>query len=94
MTILMILGGVAALALGIWLGLPGRYDRPQEDIERALEQRSIRSKRVKRHFTPIDWFRKEERGSSRRRQQRRFRTAAPESPGTASEDEKGEATGS
>lgn len=78
MLILKIVGGVVALLVGIWLGLPGRYDPSEEELDRALSNPRARSKLTKRHFTPLDWFRKETRGSERRMDQgRRFRTAAP-----------------
>ncbi len=78
--LIKIILGVLALALGIWLGLPGRYTQTTDDLNRAMERGGARRNTVKRHFTPLDWFRKEERGSERRRQRHHFRTAAPESP--------------
>lgn len=74
----MILGGILALALGIWLGRPGRYTQTPDDVEKAMERGGARRNSVKRHFTPLDWLRKEPKGSDRRRQRRPFRTAAPE----------------
>jgi hypothetical protein len=78
MLTLKILLGVAALLLGIWLGLPGRYTQTPEDIDKAIERGGARRNTVKRHFTPLDWLRKDQRGSEKRRQHRHFRTAAPE----------------
>jgi hypothetical protein len=78
---LEILLGILALALGIWLGRPGRYTQTTDDVERAMERGGARRNTVKRHFTPLDWFRKEEKGSHRRRRRRHFRTAAPEKKG-------------
>ena len=80
-TFLAILGGVAAFLLGIWLGLPGRYEQSQRDIERAMEQGGAHRNKAKRHPTPLDWFRKDQRGSERRAGRHRFRTAAPERRG-------------
>jgi len=58
---------VGALGLGIWLGLPRRYDQPMDDIERRLEQRGDHQK-VKRHATFINFIqRKVQKGSDRRR---------------------------
>ena len=34
---LKILGALLALGLGVWLGLPGRYSQPIEEIEEAME---------------------------------------------------------
>jgi len=56
---LQILGAVAALALGIWLGLPGRYDRRPDEIDRAMGAPGGRTKKVKRHFTPMAWVRRQ-----------------------------------
>jgi hypothetical protein len=74
----MILGGIVALALGIWLGLPGRYTQTPDDVEKAMERGGARRNSVKRRFTPLDWLRKDRKASDRRRQRRPFRTAAPE----------------
>lgn len=80
MLILKILGGIAALALGVWLGLPGRWEQSQRDIERAMDQGGAHRNKVRRHFTPLDWLRKEKKGSERRRTRRHFHTAAPRRP--------------
>lgn len=53
---LLILGCVLALALGIWLGLPGRYDQRVDDIERVMEQGGGRRRKVKRRMTPLAWI--------------------------------------
>ncbi len=55
-TFLLVLGGIAALALGIWigLGLPGTSG-PQDRVLPSGMRR-----RRKRYFTPIDLFRKRE----------------------------------
>lgn len=80
-TILKILGGVAALLLGVWFGLPGRYEQSSSEIERVMSRGGSRRSRVKRAFTPLDWFRRDERGSERRASRRYFGTAAPSSSG-------------
>jgi len=85
-TILKILGGVAALLLGVWFGLPGRYDQSASEIERVMSRGGSRRNRVKRAFTPLDWFRRDERGSERRASRRYFGTAAPTPGGRESED--------
>lgn len=61
-----VIGGVLALALGIYIGLglpgmPGREDRVLPGGRR---------RRPKSHFTPLDLLRKEERGSDKRREGR------------------------
>ena len=68
---LYILGGLAALLLGIYIGLgfpglPGREDR-------VLPRRSERS-RVLRHFTPLDLLR-----TKKRPRERTFLTNRPDS---------------
>ncbi|MEJ2538726.1 MAG: hypothetical protein P8188_01875 [Gemmatimonadota bacterium] len=78
MLFLKILVGVLAVGLGFWLGLPGRFEQTPDEIEKAMERGGARRNQVKKVFTPLDWFRKEERGSNRRRQRRHFKTAAPE----------------
>lgn len=75
---LQILGGVVALLLGVWLGMPDRYEKLSEEELDRLFQHGGRTHKVKRHVTPLDWFRKEERGSRRRQGRQAFRTAAPE----------------
>lgn len=79
MLTLKILGGVLALLLGVWLGLPGRYERrSDEEIERLLQHGVGSRKKVRRTFTPLDWFRTDEHGSRRAQGRRKFRTSAPE----------------
>jgi len=66
---------IVGLALGLWLGLPGR-DRPKlEDIERAMDTGGGRRRRPrkKRAVNPLAWVRRktdappsQTRGSGRR----------------------------
>ncbi len=75
MTVLMILGGVVALGVGIYLGLPGDSNVSREDIEEALSKPRSGHKKVKRRFTPLDYFARNKRESSIRNQERqRFKT--------------------
>ncbi len=58
-----VIGGIAALLLGIYIGLgfpglPGREDRVLP---------GGKTRRKKRYFTPLDLLRKEEKSSDRRR---------------------------
>ncbi len=55
---LKIIIGLAALGLGIWLGLPGRYTQTPEDIEQEMKWRKGGTYRVKRVFTPLAWLRR------------------------------------
>jgi hypothetical protein len=52
---LEILGLIAAFALGIWWGLPGRYTQTADDIEEIMEQGGQRRRRAQRIFTPLAW---------------------------------------
>ena len=76
---LKIIGAVLAVALGIWLGLPGRYDQTPEDIERQMSWRTGRTYRVKRHFTPLAWVqRKLSARGQRTRPRQAFHMESPE----------------
>ncbi len=69
---LQILGGLAAVALGIFLG-GGRYTQSQREVE---ARRGVgRPRRAKRHFMWLDYFQAQERGSDRRRTRAHFKTA-------------------
>lgn len=82
--LIKILLGVAALAIGIWLGLPGRFEQSSEELEQLMARGGSKRRKVKRHFIAIDRFRKDELASDRRRAEnrRRFRTAVSESDPT------------
>ena len=66
-----------ALAFGIWLGLPGRYEQSADDIEKAMDQPNRRARRVSRHFTPMDWFNRNKRAPDRLNRHR-IRLARPD----------------
>jgi len=78
-SILKILGAVAALALGVWLGLPGRYEADLEEIERTMALGTGRTRKVKRRFTPLAWLQRQlsPRGGSGHRR-RGFRLESPD----------------
>jgi hypothetical protein len=78
---LKILLGLMAVGVGILLGLPGRYEQTTDEIEKAMDRGGARRNQVKKVFTPLDWLRKERKGSDRRRQRRHFKTAAPKRRG-------------
>ena len=61
---LKILGGLAALAFGLWLGRPGRYERPQIEVDQALDRSGPRQY-TKRVFTPLDLLKKTAKSSAR-----------------------------
>ncbi len=88
---LMIAIGVVAVGLGVLLGMPGSgahrarrgrrigaHDQKEiQELEQRLGRMARRSQSTKRHFTPLDWLRRDPRASQRRRGGRYFRTVAP-----------------
>ena len=79
---LKILGGLLALALGVWFGLPGSYSQTAEEIEESMARGPGRRKKVKRHFTPMAWLQRNvkvrtSRGEGSRRA-RGFRVESPD----------------
>lgn len=58
--------GLAAFGLGIWLGLPGRGPTV-EDVERTMRHPLRASRKVRRHFTLLDWARPRPGGGPRQR---------------------------
>jgi len=49
-------GALLALALGIWMGMPGRYTQSIDDIEQIMASGGARHRKVKRRFTPLAWL--------------------------------------
>lgn len=85
MLLLKIMGGLVALAVGIWLGRPGRPPSASE-IDKVMDQPGRRRRRATRHFTPADWFKRQKRAPDRL-SRHRFHLEAPEEAG---EDARGE----
>jgi hypothetical protein len=83
MLLLKILGALAAVGLGIYLGMAGQYRYDPEELDKALGTGG-RSRKVKRRFTLFGWMRMpEERSSHRRRRRssgRHFDLIAPDAP--------------
>jgi hypothetical protein len=78
MLVLKILVALAAVGLGIWLGLPGRYDQTLEDLERNMEL-GRGSQKVQRHFTPLAWVQRKVAARGQHRKPRHaFRMERPE----------------
>lgn len=69
---LKILGGIAALALGIYLG-GARYEQTPEEVATRLGKGIPR--KAKRHFIWLNLLKVGPRGSDRRRGRRHFKTA-------------------
>jgi hypothetical protein len=71
MSVFVGLSLILALAFGIWLGMPRRYDQPLDDIERRLGKDG-EHERVKRHMTFLNLMQKRvEKGSNRRQRSSR-----------------------
>lgn len=71
----LILTGVVGLAVGVWLGMPGRYSQTPEEIERIMEQGGRRRRRTKRIFTPLAWMQRQISTSGPSAERRRKRGA-------------------
>ncbi len=67
-----------ALGLGIWLGLPGRYDRDVDEIDRVMEEGGARRRKVKKQFTPMAWMKRNASVNTPSRAGRRFEIRDPE----------------
>ena len=70
---LQILGALAAVALGFYLGY-APYSQSQEEIEARMG--TGKPRRAKRHFMWLNYFKTDERASTRGRTRQRFKTAA------------------
>ncbi|MEX2527756.1 MAG: hypothetical protein WEA09_08990 [Gemmatimonadota bacterium] len=72
--LLQIVGAVAALGFGLWLGMPKSYRPHWDGIEEAMGKEKPRAKAT-RHFTFLGFLQKrQEKGSERRlRRDRRSR---------------------
>ncbi len=69
---LQILGALAAVAFGVYLGY-GPYTQTQEEIEARLG--AGKPRRSKRHFMWLNYFKADERASDRGRPRPRFKMA-------------------
>lgn len=70
MLFLKILGGVLALAIGLYFGSSGRYRHDEDELDKALGEGGY-SRKAKTHFTPLGWLRNtQERSSHVRRRSR------------------------
>ncbi len=69
---LKILGGLAAVGLGVFLG-GSRYTQSQAEIEARMGLGKPR--KAKRHFMWLDFVKAKDRASVRRRNRQHFKTA-------------------
>jgi len=59
---------VLAVALGLWMGLPGHYSQPPEDIDDVMERGgNARRRRAKRSLSPLAWLQRQPSVRSSRR---------------------------
>ncbi|MFG1690667.1 hypothetical protein ACGF5M_00690 [Gemmatimonadota bacterium] len=65
---LKILGGIAALVFGLWLGSAGAYRHRPEEIDQAMERGGRRRYQVRRRFVAVDYLMRKRRVSQRRAQ--------------------------
>lgn len=70
MLALKIIIALAAVGVGVWLGLPGRYDQSLDEIERNMIIGG-QTRKVKRHFTPLAWLQRQLSARGSRPQRRR-----------------------
>ena len=71
--------GIVELAVGFWLGMPGRYTQTAEDIERAMDAGgNVRRKRVQRKLNPFAWMHR--RGSANASRRSRAARSLRDSP--------------
>ena len=74
--------GILGLAIGIWLGLPGRYDQTPDDIERLMAKGGgTRRRRQKREISPLAWLQRKlsiGTGPPKATRRRGFRLEAPD----------------
>jgi hypothetical protein len=72
---------IVGLAIGIWFGLPGRYEQTPEDIERLMQKGGgTRRGRAKREISPVAWLQRKLSASKPPPQTRRrgFRLESPD----------------
>ena len=73
--------GILGLALGIFFGLPGRYQQTPEDIEKLMETGGrSRKRRPKREISPLAWLQRQLSAKSHREHRGRGRGFKLESP--------------
>ncbi len=81
---LKILGGVLALAFGVYLGA-GNFNQSQDEVAARLGKGQPR--KAKRHFMWLNYLKANPRGSERRRGRQHFKTAvARDQPEERSKD--------
>jgi len=87
---------VAAIGLliGIWLGLPGRYEQTPEDIEKLMESGGGRRRsRPKREISPVAWLQRRLSSGPPKQSGRKPRGFKLESPEEREKRERGEKGG-
>lgn len=73
---------IAGLLVGVWLGLPGRYEQTPEDIERLMDRGGgVRRRRQKRSISPVAWLQRKlstSSGPPKPTRKKGFRLESPE----------------
>jgi hypothetical protein len=64
---LYVISGIVALAFGVYLGLPGRYDQSVDEIDERLDQEGEHAKAERKNTVITILQRKVQPGSDRRR---------------------------
>jgi hypothetical protein len=72
---------LAALAWGIWLGLPGRYTQTVQEIDEVMDRGGGQRRNVKRRFTPVAWMQRNlsvRSGAGKQRGRSGFKVKSPD----------------
>jgi hypothetical protein len=74
--------GIVGLVIGVWLGLPARYEQTPEDIEKLMAKGGgTRRRRQKREISPLAWLQRKLSvggGPPKPTRRRGFRLESPE----------------
>jgi hypothetical protein len=76
MTLALVVTALVGLAVGVWLGMPGRYTQTPDEIEKIMESGGTRRRKTRRVFTPLAWMQRRasaKSGPSRDRRRARGR---------------------
>ena len=67
-----------ALGVGIWLGLPGRYEQSIDELEKSLDAKQRRRRRKKRSISPLAWVQRSGKSADARRGGLSFKIEDPD----------------
>jgi len=63
---LKVIVGIAAVLVGGWFGLPGRYAQTPDEIEEVMANGTGRRKQRKKRLSPFAWLQREKSVSTNR----------------------------